>query len=99
MLDKLDACEKAKAWRLRRRFTIKEIAEATGYSASTISDIEAGAARGPKAHPTPPGTMRRYRMCCAAIEYGLAGWDFTDSSAGPSATAHQKLVDAIKADC
>ena len=81
MLDRLDAGEKARAWRERHKFTQKQMAEMTGYSIGTISDIESGASRGPKCHPVPPGTFRRYRLSCAAIEYGLAAWNFEDREA------------------
>jgi len=70
--------EKAKNWRVRNRYTIKEIARLCGYSASTVADLETGVVRGPNARPVPPETMHRYRLCCAAIEHGLTAWDFED---------------------
>ena len=89
--------ERAKAWRVRNRYTIREIAEKVGYSASTVSDIETGVVRGPHARPVPPETMHRYRLCCAAIEHGITDWNFEDSGVGHAETAHQRLVAAIKA--
>ena len=70
--------ERAKAWRVRNRYTIRQIAELVGYSPSTVADLETGVVRGPAPRPVPPETMHRYRLCCAAVEHGLSDWQFED---------------------
>ena len=69
--------EKARAWRIANRYTIKRIMELTGYSRSAISDFETGIAnRGNNAHPVSPKAFQRYRMALAAIAAGKEEWDF-----------------------
>jgi hypothetical protein len=46
------------------------LAELTGFSISTIADIEAGHNRSTKA-PVDAAVMQRYRMTCAAVTLGV----------------------------
>lgn len=67
--------EKAKAWRLKRGLSVKELAELTGYSGVSIFWFERGTT------PTRPGKTRykdiaeqvwqRYKMACAAVDTQL----------------------------
>lgn len=49
--------------------TRAELAEATGFSVSTITDMESGQNRSTKA-PIDPAAMKRYRMACTAVTLG-----------------------------
>lgn len=47
-----------------------ELAEAIGFSASSITDIETGHNRATKA-PIDPAVIKRYRLACAAVALGV----------------------------
>jgi transcriptional regulator with XRE-family HTH domain len=67
--------ERAKKWRVDNRYTREEISRLTGFSVSVIADLETGFVRGNHARPVPVSTMKRYRLCLAAVNAGLAGWE------------------------
>jgi transcriptional regulator with XRE-family HTH domain len=68
--------ERAKKWRVDNRYTREEISRLTGFSVSVIADLETGFVRGNHARPVPVSTMKRYRLCLAAVAHKLEGWDF-----------------------
>lgn len=68
--------EKARAWRLRHRYTRRQLSELTGFSMSSISDFETGIVQGNHSKPVGPSAMKRYRLCLAAIANKLEDWDF-----------------------
>jgi len=72
--------ERAKAWRNARGFSIPKLAAATGYSMRSISGFEAGLNANGK--PLAPEAMHRYRLACAAVEHGLAGFDWPTPNEG-----------------
>lgn len=78
--EKLYEHERAKAWRIRHRYTRRQISELTGFSLSSIDDFETGIISGNKTRPVGPNAARRYRLCLAAIAHGLEDWDYTDGS-------------------
>ena len=62
--------DKARWWREDvMDLSRKQLAALTGVSVSRIADMEAGKTRG-NGKPIDPGTMRRYRMACAAVALG-----------------------------
>lgn len=61
--------EKAKAWRERNGWTFAQLAELTGYSATSIVFFERGVT--PAGSRTDPFAWHRYRMICSAIEHKL----------------------------
>lgn len=76
--EKLYDYEKCKAWRIRNRYTRKQISELTGFSESSIEDFETGIVKNNKSRPVNRAAMHRYRLCLAAIAHDLGDWDFTD---------------------
>ena len=77
MIDPFEEHKKAKAWRIKNRYSVLEISKLTGFSKSSINDFEVGIVRGDRARPVDPNAMRRYRLCLAAINAGLQDWDYT----------------------
>jgi DNA-binding XRE family transcriptional regulator len=68
--------ERFHAWRLKNGYTRVDLAKLTGFSASTIADLETGIVRGSRVRPVPMAAQRRYRLCLAAIAHGLENWNF-----------------------
>ena len=60
--------QKAKAWRQRSGYTLEEVAALTGFSYGSVRTFEAG--RQNNGMPVTPEAMRRYRLACAAVQYG-----------------------------
>lgn len=65
--------ERAKTWRLRHGWTMRQLAELTGYSESSILWMERGLAapstNPPSAgKPTNPYAWQRYRRVCHSVE-------------------------------
>jgi transcriptional regulator with XRE-family HTH domain len=58
--------EKARLWRQAMGLSRKRLSDLTGYSVSSISDIEAGMYRF-TGRPVPPHVMKRYRTACGAV--------------------------------
>jgi hypothetical protein len=62
---------KCRYWREEiMTWTRAQASEATGFSVSTISDMELGFNRSTKAN-IDPAAMKRYRMACAAASLGV----------------------------
>lgn len=61
--------EQAKAWRLRRKLTLNQLSELTGYSIPAIYKFEAGARTQGEQHSE--WTWQRYRMACAGAEWQI----------------------------
>lgn len=72
--------QKAKAWRIARRFTIPQLSELTGWSPESIVHFERGTVpglRGTGRRPVNPHAFMRYRMSCAGLEARFhVGGDF-----------------------
>ena len=72
--------EKAKAWRTRRKLTIPQLAELTGYGPRSIMWLEQGLSppNGQSgAKPVAPWVWHRYRRMCHGVEALLrSGKDF-----------------------
>lgn len=75
-MTELEPYEKALAWRKKHRYSRAEIARLTSFSVTVISDLETGIVRGSRRRPVPASTMKRYRLCLAAIAHGLQEWNF-----------------------
>lgn len=58
--------EQAKAWRIRRKLSIEQLAELTGYSVPAIYAFERGGRGAGEAHSE--WTMHRYKMACSGAE-------------------------------
>lgn len=67
---------RARYWREHiAKMSRPELAEAIGYSVSTIGDIEAGMNRATR-QPIDPVTMKRYRLLCAGVGLDIEfDWD------------------------
>lgn len=76
-MTELEPYTKALLWRKKQRYSRVELAKLTGFSTSVIADIETGIVRGSRRRPVPDSTMKRYRLCLAAIAHGLVDWDFS----------------------
>ena len=74
--------EAAKAWRVRRNLTMRELGELIGYSESKISWVERGLSpprhgrwdghtRTSKPTPVTSSTWKRYRLLCELVELKL----------------------------
>lgn len=80
MTDKPDKSEpehvRARYWREQVvKMSRPALAEAIGYSVSTIGDMEAGMNRITK-KPIEPAAMKRYRLLCAAVGLDIEfDWD------------------------
>ena len=68
--------EKAKKWRTDHRYTRKQLSELVGFSESAICDFETGLVQGKRTRPVSAESMRRYRLCLAAVANGLTGWNW-----------------------
>lgn len=81
---------KARYWRDEIvKMTKGEVAELTGFSVSTITDMEAGHNRTTK-KTIDPDAMRRYRMACAAVTLGVQ-FDWISVSLIPEVPVEIKL--------
>jgi transcriptional regulator with XRE-family HTH domain len=58
--------EQAKAWRLRKKLSMDQLSELTGYSVPAIYAFERGARNAGEVHSE--WTMHRYRMACSGAE-------------------------------
>lgn len=75
-MTELEPHEQFLKWRRENRYTRAQLAALTGFSASTIADMETGIVRAVRKRPVPSATMKRYRLCLAAIAHGLESWNF-----------------------
>ncbi|MEM1040882.1 MAG: helix-turn-helix transcriptional regulator [Pseudomonadota bacterium] len=67
--------ERARQWRENMGLSRDRLSELVGFSASRISEIEAGISR-TDGRPVSDGVMQRYRMACAAVALGIEfDWD------------------------
>lgn len=66
--------DRARAWRIRNRYTKRLLSERTGFSISSIDAFETGKTRG--GDPIDPRAFRRYRLCCAALNGGVDAFDW-----------------------
>lgn len=62
--------ERARAWREKRKLSIEQLSELTGYSDPAIRQLEAGKRFGGAAHSE--WTWQRYQMACAGAERQLS---------------------------
>lgn len=67
-----------------------KLAELTGFSASSIADIETGMNRSTKA-PIDPAVMQRYRLACAAVALGVQ-FDWLSLSVIPTVPVEIKMI-------
>lgn len=58
--------EQAKAWRVKRKLSLQELADLTGYSIHAIYKFEAGCRAPSEEHSD--WTWRRYRLACSGAE-------------------------------
>jgi transcriptional regulator with XRE-family HTH domain len=58
--------EKAKEWRLRRKLSIEQLSELTGYSVPAIYAFERGSRGAAERHSD--WTLQRYRAACSGAE-------------------------------
>jgi transcriptional regulator with XRE-family HTH domain len=58
--------EKARLWRQAMGLSRKALSQATGFSVSSIADIEAGRYR-ENGHPIPAAVFQKYRLACGAV--------------------------------
>ena len=58
--------ESAKAWRLKRKLTLDQLSEMTGYSVPALYKFEAGVRQVGQKHSE--WTWQRFRMACAAVD-------------------------------
>jgi transcriptional regulator with XRE-family HTH domain len=63
--------EKAKAWRERRKLSLDDLSELTGYSVIAIRKFEAGSRNVKKGEAHSEWVMQRYRIACAGAEAQL----------------------------
>jgi transcriptional regulator with XRE-family HTH domain len=63
--------EQAKAWRVKRKLTLDQLAELTGYSVPAIRKFEAGSRNKQAGEKHSEWTIQRYRMACAGAEAQL----------------------------
>ena len=60
--------EQARAWRLRRKLTLDELSELTGYSVIAIRKFETGARHKGNGEQHSPWVLQRYKMACSGAE-------------------------------
>jgi predicted transcriptional regulator len=58
----------ARQWRETRQISRKQLAEMSGFSASSIQDYETGYRRGHRAETIPETAWRRYALALAALD-------------------------------
>ena len=63
--------ESAKAWRLRRKLTLDQLSDLTGYSVIAIRKLEAGMRNSKRGEFHSEWVWERYRMACAGAEAEL----------------------------
>lgn len=63
----------ARAWRLARGLTVRQLSDATGYQIETIYFYERG---GTSKQPITPWVWQRYKTSCAGVELILTGKAF-----------------------
>lgn len=68
--------DRAKAWRLARGLSVKQLADLTGYSQEAVYQMERGVLppqRGQRqAAPIKEWAWLRYRNCCAGVDRQLS---------------------------
>jgi hypothetical protein len=62
----MKTCEQAKAWRERRKLSIEQLSELTGYSIPAIYAFERGTRNAGESHSE--WTWHRYKMACSGAE-------------------------------
>ncbi len=62
----MKAHEQARSWRLKRKLSIEQLAELTGYSVPAIYSFERGSRGASETHSE--WTMHRYKMACSGAE-------------------------------
>lgn len=67
----MKAHEQAKAWRVKRNFTLEQLSELTGYSVSAIVKLESGYRHQKDGVGHSEWTIQRYRMACSGAERQL----------------------------
>lgn len=72
----LTAHERAKQWREKLGLSVDRLADVTGFSRSTIFDMESGFQR-TTGKPVEPRAFQRYRLTCAAINSGAESFDWS----------------------
>lgn len=58
--------EQAKAWRIKRRLSLTELSELTGYSIPAIHAFERGTRNAGESHSE--WALHRYRLACSGAE-------------------------------
>ena len=86
--------ERAREWRVRSGLTKRELSALTGFSLSSIDQFESGSTRDREV-PVEPSGFKRYRLCCAAIAAGLAGFNWGTTEAEITAEMIDAGEDAI----
>lgn len=60
--------EQAKAWRVKRKLTLDQLADLTGYSVPAIRKFEQGSRNSKAGEDHSEWTWQRFRMACAGAE-------------------------------
>ncbi len=60
--------EQAKAWRIRRKLTLDQLSEMTGYSVPALYKFEAGARHKANGQKHSEWSWQRFQMVCAAVD-------------------------------
>lgn len=60
--------DKLKSWRERRKLTLEQLSESTGYSVIAIRKFEAGARHQRNGEKHKEWVLQRYRMACAGVD-------------------------------
>lgn len=58
--------EQAKSWRIKRKLSLAELSELTGYSIPAIHSFERGTRNAKEPHSE--WSMHRYRLACSGAE-------------------------------
>lgn len=61
--------ESSKAWRIRRKLSLEQLSDLTGYSVPALYKFEAGAREPGQKHSE--WALQRFRMACAGAEAQL----------------------------
>jgi len=83
--------ERCKWWRENiMHMSRSKLSELTGFSQSSIADIEAGVNRSTKA-PIDEAVMQRYRLACAAVALNVQ-FDWLSLSVIPTVPVEIKMI-------
>ena len=63
--------ERSKAWRERRKLTLEQLSDITGYSVIAIRKLEAGMRNRKAREGHSEWVLQRYQMACAGAEAQL----------------------------